>query len=693
MNVSIMHDISRASVRSSGTALKRIMVLVAVVLLAVLVFPVPGDGIASGRPIVVSGDDNYPPFAFLDQDGAPAGFMLDLTRAVAQAMEMDLEIRLDPWPVVREQLIQGDIDVIQGMLYSPGRDATHDFSPPVAVIHYVAVVRKGEVDPPRDLADLAGMRLVVQRGDIMHDYVVDHGLEGQAAVVDSLRDVLRELARGRHEVALLPRLSAMYWIEKDGWNNLLVGRHSLFSAGFCYAVLKGRDDLLALFSEGLQVLRDNNEYRRIYEKWMGVYEEGPHSFLDFARYFGMVLLPLVVLLLVALLWSWALRRQVRLRTRQLAASEQKYRAFFENSLDAILLTTPQGGILAANPAACAMFGRTEEEIIQAGRRGLVDMSDPRLPELLEQRCAHGKALGELTFTRKDGSRFPAEVSSSAFRDCEGRDVTSMIIRDATERRQAERDLLQAKEQAEAANKAKSEFLANMSHEIRTPLNGIMGLMQLLQATTLDADQQKYVQMVFTSANRLTRLLSDILDLSMIEAGKLSIYEAEFSVRDLGNSVMELFTVQARDKGVDLKCTLDPALPPRVVGDEARIRQVLFNLMGNALKFTDRGEVRVDMTPLAPVRGEDVRILFTVSDTGIGIPDDKLGGLFRPFVQVDGSYTRKHQGAGLGLAIVKRIVDLLQGHAFVESVVGEGTTVYVVLPFKLSDDVVASPKRA
>ncbi|THB69292.1 MAG: hypothetical protein D6E12_04905, partial [Desulfovibrio sp.] len=200
---------------------------------------------------------------------------------------------------------------------------------------------------------------------------------------------------------------------------------------------------------------------------------------------------------------------------------------------------------------------------------------------------------------------------------------------------AQESLRKAKYGAEAANKAKSEFLANMSHEIRTPLNGIMGMLQLMNTTTLNLEQKDFVGHALQSSKRLLRLLTDILDLSRVEAGKLDISTELFDLRDAMDGVVQLFTPLAREKQLELRTQINTSIPDNMLGDQARLQQVLSNLVGNAIKFTNMGHIEIAVHPMPPKGPKEYRILFSVSDTGIGIADDMLGKLFSPFTQVEG----------------------------------------------------------
>ena len=377
--------------------------------------------------------------------------------------------------------------------------------------------------------------------------------------------------------------------------------------------------------------------------------------------------------------------------KALQESEARFRNLFEQVPSvAVQGYAPDGTTIYWNSASETLYGYTAQEAV--GRNLLDLIIPPEAREFVREdmqsmaRTGIPIPAGELTLMRKDGSTVLVFSSHVIVKKPDGPQELFCLDIDLSRRQEAENALLLAKEAAETASQAKSEFLANMSHEIRTPINGVMGMLQLMETTSLDDEQRQYVHLATNSVNRLSRLLSDILDLSRVEAGRMEIRVAPFDMREVCDAVTSLFALTARNKGVDLACRLDPALPGKLLGDETRLRQILFNLTGNALKFTDAGSVRIDIELLAPERNGTLRARFVVADTGIGIPADRLGEIFEPFRQVENSFTRSYQGAGLGLAIVQRLVELMDGSIDIESSPGQGTTVSVVLPFTIPGNV-------
>ena len=387
----------------------------------------------------------------------------------------------------------------------------------------------------------------------------------------------------------------------------------------------------------------------------------------------------------------SLEEMVREKTVELRESEARFRRMLGIVPDMISIHDPEMNILYSNWqgfAAVPEEKRIEKTKCYRTYRG----REAICPDCKAQRVMDTRKPFQVE-ARLPGDKW-VDVRVIPLLDANG-NVESFMewVRDITELKQAFQELEQAKEQAEAANIAKSEFLANMSHELRTPFNGIMGMMQLLQGTPLDEEQREFVTLAITSSERFTRLLSDILDLSSIEAGKMVICPAQFDLGELLESISGLFAISARQKGIALECSMDENMPRQVIGDAIRVKQILFNLVGNALKFTEQGTVQVHLSALSAAKGGDARIMVSITDTGIGIPEDKYKDLFQPFSQVDGSYTRAHQGAGLGLVIVRRLVALMGGNIDVESVVGQGTTMHVVLPFARPAGDVSEPVHA
>ena len=363
------------------------------------------------------------------------------------------------------------------------------------------------------------------------------------------------------------------------------------------------------------------------------------------------------------------------------ASEERVRLLMDSTAEAIYGTDLDGVCTFANSACLRMLGYADaQSVIGKSMHELCHhaRADGRAypvgecPIYQSFRKGEGVHTDDEVMWRADGTSFPAESWSHPVID-DGKVVGSVVaFLDITTRKRAEEELVTAKELAEAANVAKSRFLANMSHEIRTPMNGVVGMARLLLDSDLTAEQRRYAEVVRNSAETLKSLLDHVLDLSKIEAGKVTLEHLDFGLRRVLEGVVEMLAIAAGHKGLELTCLVEPETPCLLRGDAGRLRQIVSNLAANAVKFTDRGDVGIRVRPVHD-DGRAVTLEFAISDTGIGIPKDRAGALFSPFVQADASTTRKYGGTGLGLTISKQLVEMMGGQIGFESEEGTGST--------------------
>ena len=403
----------------------------------------------------------------------------------------------------------------------------------------------------------------------------------------------------------------------------------------------------------------------------------------------------------------AIVRDLTERKRALEAlrrSEEHFRAAFDYATTGMALVATDGRWLKVNCALCGITGYSEGELLATDFQSLTHPDD--LERDLDQvrRLLAGEIDGyqlEKRYIHKNKQIIWIHLGVTLVRDEKSAPLYMISqIQDITIRKRAEEQIVRAKELAENANRSKSEFLANMSHEIRTPMNGIIGMTELALDTSLTRQQREYIELVKISADSLLNVINDILDFSKIEAGKMTLENIDFSLRDCVEGTLKIMALRAHAKGLELACRIGPDVPDSVKGDPNRIRQVLVNLVGNAIKFTERGEVvvSVDRASAIPANSHAIDLdfsdrslvlIFHVRDTGIGIPRRKLESIFDPFEQADGSTSRKFGGTGLGLSITRRLISLMGGEVRAESEVGRGSEFRFEIKLEINPD--APPK--
>jgi len=514
------------------------------------------------KPLIVGSELDYFPFAMQNKKGEADGFSVELFKAVAQVMGFEVKFRVGPWNEVRRALEKGEIDALPLVSYSEKREKVFDFTTPHTVSYAAIFVRKGE-ETIHSEEELQGKKIIVMQGDATHDYLIKHYFTHNQHIhlVKTVSDALRLLASGQEDFALVPRLVGLITAKELNLTNIeMTGpKINVYGRGYGFAVKDGNTVLLAHLNQGLSIVKASGQYDEIYDKWFGIVDPRGISMEIIYQYATLVLSVFLVILSIAFLWSWSLRREIK--------------------------------------------------------------------------------------QRKLAEKFLQKTND---------------------------ELQQAKNKAETSNKAKSTFLANMSHELRTPLHAILGFTDLIKRdSTTSPSQLENLDIISHSGEHLLALINDVLEMSKIEAGRATFNEESVDLHQLLKDIAEMMRIRAKHKGLQFILEHEPTLEHFITTDAGKLRQILINFIGNAIKFTKNGGVSLRVHSQKQDTDRKCQLFFEIEDTGIGIAEQDLKTIFDPFIQV-GKQRAGSEGTGLGLPITRHDIQMLGGQLEVTSQLGEGS---------------------
>lgn len=624
--------------------------------------------------VVQIGAFDYYPAIFKDNDGTIKGFYVDALADIAEHENIRFKYIHGTWKEGLERLETGEVDLLTSVAFTPERAKFLDYGsqPLQTVWGELYTAPSSGID---GILQVQGKKIAIMSDDYNGRYFIDKvnkfNITCEFVEMPDFNTIFQAIATKQVDAGVV---NSTFGAAKQFEYGLISTGVVFNPFDIFFAVAKGKNpELLTLLDNYLHNWRQqvDSPYARARQKWSygSPYAISvPPAWLinSVAALGGIILITLgfIALLKVKIKRATAdiLRNKAVLRE-----NEAKFRSYIDNSPDGIFVTDENGRCLEVNPAAAAITGYSQEELLNLSICDLVSTESFASAHHLSTLQERGIASNEFEFTHKNGKKRWCSVDTvqlSATRYL-------AFTKDITTRRRTEDQLLHAMAIAEAANLAKSRFLANMSHEIRTPMNGMIGLIELLLGTELTLEQREYAELIKLSGRNLVQLLSDILDLSKIEAHKIELEAYDFNLQAEITGTINLLALHAKTKKLRLHAQIDPDVPLLLRGDSGRLRQILNNIIGNAIKFTAEGSVLLHIHKDA----EDARettLRFLVTDTGIGVAADKLEQIFEPFTQADSSSTRQYGGTGLGLTIARQLTELMGGTIGVERVEGGGT---------------------
>ncbi|MDF3866826.1 transporter substrate-binding domain-containing protein [Pseudomonas denitrificans (nom. rej.)] len=632
----------------------------------------------------------WPPFEVIDEFDQFHGISADYLQLLSERLGMKVQpVLYNTWEEVLAAVKAGEVDLLPSMAATEERQHFLSFTQPYVTTSSLIFARRDSTI--RTLDDLSGRRVAVEQGYAVHELLTKAVPGIDFVLVEDSPSALKAVSTGRADAYVGNLITTTFLIEQLSLSNMEVrGDSGLGNSQVRFSTRKALEPLVPLLDRALGNIT-RNEQEAIQARWLPTLDV--FDWMNLLQIAWPWVVGFLALLTFVLVWNRRLSIQVAERARA-EAEERRQRstllALINSIPDPIWFKDTQGCYLGVNQAFADCLGRAPEDIVgrsdqQMFSRAAGSGRQERDRQALTEREPYAS---EGWVVYPDGRRVLFDTLRSAFHDDQGRLLGLVgVSRDVTARKSTELALAEARDLAEEAAQLKSDFLANMSHEIRTPLNIIIGLAHLLQETTLDPQQVDYLGKIQGSGQYLLELISDILDLSRVEAGKLEFEHIGFDLERLLGELFDLFSIRAASKGLAVRCEIDPRVPAQVVGDSLRLRQILMNYGNNALKFTEQGEV-VLIVRLEDEDEDSLQLYFAFRDTGIGITELQQERLFESFQQADSSITRRYGGSGLGLAICKKLAEAMGGSVGVESEPNRGSLFWCRLPMGRVDDSVS-----
>ncbi len=603
----------------------------------------------------------WPPVEYLQGNGAYRGLASDYLSLLTSWLGVQAQIRPMPsWAEARQQVEAGQIDLLPAVTASASGRKFLKFTQPYLRFPVVVFTRK---DAPllTGLADLEGQKVIVEDASSMQEILRDRYPRIDFTVSGNSLSALNKLAVGQVDAFVGNLATGSTLLQQHGLKNIKVAAPTPYNMNLSMGVRKDWPELVTILDKLLASINDEQRMA-IRKKWMRVDYEVQ---VDYQLLWRVIAAGLVLLLLI-LIWMY----QMRAQKDRLQKSEMQLTRILQALPIPVVVAETDGTLVLANSQAAREVENDREDMVGRNMNEFYASEEERR-DILRILNEEGRVERFPVHLRTDGGNIIAGLMSAIPIELGGRTVNLGMFFNLTDRLRVEKELARAKAEAEKANAFKSRFLANMSHEIRTPMNAILGLVHLCSRTSLNPDQRNYLNHMESSARTLLNIINDILDLSRIEAGRLELEHAEFAIWEVLERVGTLNAVAAADKDLELLFRVQPGIPEHYMGDALRLSQVMINLVQNAIKFTQEGEVVVDIA-LTSRTGSTATLMFSVRDTGMGIAKEDLPYLFDAFTQVDQSYQRRFSGTGLGLAISKTLVELMGGSIEVQSQPGNGS---------------------